>query len=66
MSGSIAQYFTGTDYLLSLPIILLTLFALGILVIDLMLPKEMKWVNAATAFAGVMFAARGVWKIQAY
>jgi hypothetical protein len=30
-----AQYLTGMDYLLSLPVILLTLFALGILLIDL-------------------------------
>ena len=66
MSGSIAQYFTGSDYLLSLPIILLTLFALGILVIDLMLPREMKWANALTAFVGLIFAAVGVWRIQAY
>src|SRR5437868_11743445 len=60
-----AQYFTGTDYLLSLPVVLLTLFALGILLIDLMLPKQLKWVNAVTAFAGVLFATAGVWRIQA-
>ena len=59
-----AQYFTGTDYLLSLPIILLTMFALGILLIDLMIPPEWKWTNAVTAFVGVMFAAAGVLKIQ--
>ncbi len=59
-----AQYFTGTDYLLSLPIILLTLFALGILLIDLMVPPEWKWTNAATAFVGVLFAAAGVLRIQ--
>ncbi len=53
-----------TDYLLALPITLLTLFALGILLIDFMLPKEMKWANAATAFAGVLFSAAGVYKIQ--
>ena len=34
MSGSIAQYFTGLDYLLALPMLLLTLFAMGILLID--------------------------------
>ena len=55
-----------TDYLLALPITLLTLFALGILLIDLMLPKEMKWANAVTAFIGVCFSAAGVWKIQAW
>ncbi len=59
-----AQYFTGTDYLLSLPIILLTLFALGILLIDLMVPPEWKWVDAATAFVGVLFAAAGLLRIQ--
>ena len=53
-----------TDYLLALPITLLTLFALGILLIDLMLPKEMKWANAVTALVGVGFSAAGVVKIQ--
>lgn len=55
-----------TDYLLALPITLLTLFALGILLIDFMLPKEMKWANAVTAFIGVCFSAAGVYKIQAW
>lgn len=58
------QYFTGTDYLLSLPMVLLTLFALGILLMDLMLPKQLKWANAVTAFVGVLFATAGVWRIQ--
>jgi NADH-quinone oxidoreductase subunit N len=53
-----------TDYLLALSITLLALFALGILLIDFMLPKEMKWANAVTAFIGVMFSAAGVYKIQ--
>jgi len=64
--GGIAQYFTGTDYLLALPITLLTLFAIGILLIDLMLPAEWKWANAATALAGVAFAATGVGHIQTF
>src|ERR1700691_2160872 len=59
-----AQYFTGTDYLLSLPIILLSLFALGILLIDLMVPPEWKWTNAVTAVVGVLFSAAAVVKIQ--
>ncbi len=59
-----AQYFTGTDYLLSLPIIMLTLFALGILLIDLMIPPEWKWTNAVTALAGIVFSAAGVLRIQ--
>ena len=53
-----------TDYLLALPVTLLALFALGILLIDLMLPREMKWVNAVTALIGVCFSAAGVFKIQ--
>jgi len=53
-----------TDYLLALPITLLTLFALGILMIDFMLPQDMKWANAVTAFIGVCFSAAGVVKIQ--
>jgi NADH-quinone oxidoreductase subunit N len=57
-------YFTGMDYVLSLPIILLTVFALGILLIDLILPAEWKWTNAVTAFMGVLFSAAGVLKIQ--
>ena len=38
-----SPFFSPTDYVLSLPIILLTLFALGILLIDLMVPAEWKW-----------------------
>ena len=65
MPGNLSQFFTGTDYLMSLPIILLTLFALGILLIDLMVPAEWKGVNAITALVGILFSAAGVWKIQA-
>src|SRR6201993_1581352 len=44
--------------------LLLTLFAMGILLIDLMLPPEWKWSNAVTALVGVGFAAYGVHNIQ--
>jgi len=54
----------AVDYILALPVTLLTLFALGILLIDFMLPKEMKWANAVTAMVGVLFSAAGVYKIQ--
>jgi NADH-quinone oxidoreductase subunit N len=59
-----AQYFTAVDYLLSLPVILLTLFALAILLIDLMIPREWKWMNAVIAFTGILFSAAAVVKIQ--
>ncbi len=42
----------------------LTIFALGILLIDLWVPRESKWVNAVGAFVGVLFAAVCVWQIQ--
>jgi NADH-quinone oxidoreductase subunit N len=60
----ILPQFTSTDYLLALPITLLTLFALGILLIDLMLPEEQKWANAVTAFIGLLFSAKAVYNIQ--
>src|SRR6266436_5797991 len=56
-----AQYFTLSDYSMSLPVILLTLFALGILLMDLIIPAEWKWFNAVTAFIGVMFSAAAVY-----
>ena len=42
----------------------LTIFALGILLIDLMVPRGWKWINAVGAFVGVVFAALCVWQIQ--
>jgi NADH-quinone oxidoreductase subunit N len=47
-----------------LPMVELTIFALGILLIDLMVPREWKWINAAGAFVGVLFAGVCVWQIQ--
>jgi NADH-quinone oxidoreductase subunit N len=52
------------DYLAALPILLLTLFAVGILLIDLMLPPEWKRLNPVLALMGVFFAAGGVLQIQ--
>ena len=59
-----AQYFTSFDYLISLPMIMLSLFGLGVLVIDLLLPASAKRANAATAIAGLIFSAGAVGKIQ--
>src|SRR6266478_7961564 len=47
-----------------LPMVELTIFALGILLIDLWVPRESKWINAVGAFVGVLFAAVCVWQIQ--
>src|SRR5450432_535317 len=64
MIGNLAQNFGRIDYLMALPITLLTLFALGILLLDLVLPAEWKRINAITAFVGILFSAGGVVKIQ--
>jgi NADH-quinone oxidoreductase subunit N len=53
-----------TEYRLMLPMVELTIFALGILLIDLMIPREWKWLNAVGAFAGILFATVCVWQIQ--
>jgi len=47
-----------------LPMVELTIFALGILLIDLMVPRDWKWINGVGAFIGVAFAALCVWEIQ--
>ena len=47
-----------------LPMVELTIFALFIVLVDPWLPRDWKWVNYASAFAGVMFAALCVWRIQ--
>ena len=39
-----------------LPMVELTIFALGILLIDLMLTRERKWLNPVAAFMGVLLA----------
>jgi NADH-quinone oxidoreductase subunit N len=54
-----SPYFTPTDYVMILPIIMLTLFALGILLFDLLAP-EWKRLNAFVALAGLLFAATGI------
>src|SRR5271166_4739698 len=66
VNTSLTQYlnFTSNDYLLSLPMLLLTLFALGILLIDLFLPKQWKQVNAIIALVGLAFSAAAVVKLQ--
>ena len=59
------SFFGGYDYAMILPIILLTLFALGILLFDLMVPAEWKRLNAFVALGGLVFAALGITGIPA-
>lgn len=55
---------TAVEYRLMLPMVELTIFALGLLLIDLWMPREWKWMNAVGAFVGVAFAAVCVAQIQ--
>ncbi len=64
MPTQLLQSFTRADYVMSLPMILLSLFALGILLIDLMLPAGWKRLNAWTALIGIGFAVAAVLRIQ--
>ncbi len=57
-------YFSSSDYLLSLPMLLLTLFGLGILMIDLVLPKQWKQVNAIIALIGIAFSTVAVGRLH--
>jgi NADH-quinone oxidoreductase subunit N len=61
---AISQWFTSGDYLLSLPMTLLTLFALGVLIIDLFLPRDLKSFNAWVAMIGLGFSTASVVKIH--
>ncbi len=54
-----SQFFNSTDYGMVLPITLLTLFALGILLIDL-IPHDWKWMNPVTALVGIGFSTLAI------
>jgi NADH-quinone oxidoreductase subunit N len=60
------SFFGGYDYAMILPMLLLTLFALGILLFDLMVPPEWKRLNAYVALGGLLFAASGITGIPAF
>ncbi|MBI3934034.1 MAG: NADH-quinone oxidoreductase subunit N [Acidobacteria bacterium] len=52
----LSEYFSPRDFLVLKPIIMLTLFGLGVLLTDLLLEKDQKYFNAITALVGVAFA----------
>ena len=66
VTTSLTQYvsFSSADYELALPMLLLSLFGVGILLIDLILPEQWKRVNAYTALIGVAFSAVAVGKLH--
>ena len=53
----LSEYFSSVDFLVLKPIILLTLFGLGVLWTDLLLEEGQKYFNAITALVGLAFAA---------
>lgn len=61
----LSQYFSPVDFLVLKPIILLTLFGLGVMLTDLLLEQDQKYYNAITALIGLGFAAfsLGPWHI---
>src|SRR5437773_3761337 len=56
MSGLWNPFFQRLDYLAIAPEIILTIFGLGILLIDFMLERRDKYLNAVTALVGLGFA----------
>jgi NADH-quinone oxidoreductase subunit N len=56
--------FTAMDYRLGGPIFVLTVFSLGILCVDLLLPAARKQYSAWPALAGLALAAYATYKIQ--
>src|SRR5690348_7588067 len=52
--------FNLADFIMSLPIIILTATALSLLLIDLWVPKQDKWVNALYALGGIAIATAAI------
>ncbi len=61
--GSISHFIASPDYILTLPIILLALFAAGLAVVNNMTPPEWNWTHAVTALVGLSFSAAALVKI---
>ncbi|MBI1956055.1 MAG: NADH-quinone oxidoreductase subunit N [Acidobacteria bacterium] len=61
----LSEYFTAVDFLVLKPVILLTLFGIGVLLTDLLLEERQKYLNAITALLGIGFAAEQLWMLQA-
>jgi NADH-quinone oxidoreductase subunit N len=58
------EFFTGTDFFLIKPAILLALFGCGILLTDLLHERRYKFFNAITALVGLGFAGVQLFLIQ--
>jgi NADH-quinone oxidoreductase subunit N len=60
----LSEYFSAIDLLVLKPVILLTLFGVGVLLTDLLLDESQKYMNAVTALVGLGFAGAQMWLIQ--
>jgi len=58
--------FTLNDHLAALPVVMLALFALAILLFDLWLSAQEKWMNPVVAMIGVLFATASVYNVQSW
>src|SRR3990172_6261596 len=56
----LSEYFSAVDFLALQPIILLTLFGVGRMLIDLLLDEHQKQYNPITALIGLAFAAYSI------
>jgi len=56
----LSEYFSAVDFLALKPIILLTLFGVGVMLIDLLLDEHQKHYNPITALIGLGFAAYSI------
>ena len=55
---------TRADFWKIVPEVQLAFFGLGILLIDFLLEKNQKWVNALTALLGVIFSGWALWRMR--
>jgi NADH-quinone oxidoreductase subunit N len=58
--------FTLNDHLAALPVVMLALFALAILLFDLWLSAQEKWMNPVVAMIGVLFSTASVYNVQSW
>jgi NADH-quinone oxidoreductase subunit N len=54
------------DHLVALPVVMVALFAVGILLTDLWLSADEKWMNPVVAMIGVFFATIAVYNLQSW
>ena len=60
----LSEYFSAVDFLILKPVILLTLFGVGVMLTDLLLEERHRYLSAVTALVGLGFAGVQMWMIQ--